>query len=280
MNCIDFAINDVVNGTDIDDYLLKLAFDNPNSNYGGNWYNYGNQVSVEQGIREKVIHPIVLPRCKVLGGVTENIDLSGSRLEYLGMGNLAVNVPDFVTGGRKIVSVLEVYQGAINTSVGLGINFGTAACGQSIMNDSLGSFIGGLSSSRDIPQTYTHITPTGNNSFVIHQAPMGLISLSAKVIMEFDDAMSNISPRHYPVFAKIVRLAVKSYIFKTCRRPTDEAVQRSGIPLDSIRDDIADYRGAWDDFVELAEGKWAKCMGYNDTRKTFDAVNIQTQRRI
>jgi len=85
MNPIDYAINRVM-GSDLDEYLLKLAFENPNTNYAGNWYNVVTPTSIQQGIREQVIYRTVLPACNVNGGKTEHIDLSGSQMMDKGNG--------------------------------------------------------------------------------------------------------------------------------------------------------------------------------------------------
>lgn len=281
MNAVDFAVDRIVNAGDLDDYILKLAFDNPNGGFGSNWYNYGNQYSVEQGIREKVIHGIVLPECNVNGGITELIDLTGSRIDDLGQGFIGVNVPDMLTGGRKIISVVEVYQGALNSSSGVtNLLAGMTTDGESALTDSLAGMITALSSNRSVPQTYTRFTMTGNNSFVIHNAPSGLFSLTAKVVLAFDEGLSSISPKSYLTFANLCRLATKSYIYKTCRRPTDEAVMRSGVPIDAIKDDIGDMKDAWEDYREYFDTTWTKTMAYNDPIRKADIIKAVVPRRI
>lgn len=282
MNCVDYAINRVVAGSDIDPYLLDLAFKNPNANYAGNWMNLVNQTTVEQGIREKVIHRIVLPACNVAGGKTEYVSLSGSRIVDLGNMCIEVNVPDTVTGGRKIVSITEVYLGAMNSASGmLGMAMSdNAMCGQGSMTDMVQGLIDGVTSSRNFPITYTNIHMKGNNCFVLFGVPAGTYQLSAKCVLEYDSGLSSISPRHFEYFAKLVELAVKGYIYKHCKRPTAEAVMRSGIAMQDIKDDIMEFRDAWTQYEEYLNDTWRRCMAYSDRLLVHDTVSAMVPRRM
>lgn len=280
MSCVEHAINMVCN-SDIDQYLLELAFTNPNSNFMGNWYDSVDQNTVEQGIREKVIHALVLPSCKINGGKTELIDLYGSRVRDMGNGCIECKVPLFVTGGRHIVSVTEVYLGSLNSISGiLGLNQSNSACGQGVMGEMLGNVIDSLNTSRAIPQTYTNIHMNGNNSFVIFGMTNPLFSMCAKMVLEYDDNLSAITPRAWDVFGDLCILATKSFIYRTCRRPTEEAVRRSGVALDGIRDDIAEYRDAWQQYRELFSTTWTKKMAYSDDQRVMGAIQSITPRRM
>jgi len=281
MNAVDYAINRVMSA-DIDEYLLKLAFDNPNANYAGNWYNLVNQTTVEQGIREKVIHRLVLPACQMNGGKTELLDLSGSKFMNLGNGCIEVNVPDVTTGGRKIISVVEIYLGSMMSSVGsLGMGISdTANCGQGVVNEMLQGMIDGLSGNKMMPVTYTNIQMKGNNCFVIFGMTSGTFSLSAKVLLEYDAGMSSLSTAHYENFAELVEHAVKAYIYRTCRRPTQDAIMRHGVVLDDVKDDIMEFRNSFKDYKEYLENKFIKCMAYSDRMRVNDSIRAATPRRM
>lgn len=281
MNAVDYAINRVM-GADLDEYLLKLAFENPNTNYMGNWYNVASPTSVQQGIREQVIFRTVLPACNVGGGKTEFIDLSGSQMMDKGNGCVEVNVPDVYTGGRKIISVNEVYLGSMTSAtgmLGMSLNDG-ASCGQGSISDMMQGMIDGLSPSRSMPITYTNVHMTGNNCFVIFGLNSGTFSMTAKCILEYDEGLSSIHPRHYDYFAELVELAVKAYIYRKCRRPTQEAVIRSGVPIEAIKDDIDELRDSWTQYKEYFDTTWKKCMAYSDTQLKVDATRMSVPRRM
>jgi len=280
MSCVEHAINMVCN-SDIDQYLLELAFTNPNGNFGGNWYNSVDQNTVEQGIREKVIHAFVLPSCQINGGKTEFIDLYGTRVRDMGNGCIECKVPLLITGGRHIVHVIEVYLGSLNSITGvLGLNQSGSACGGGVLNEMTSNLLDSLDSSRSIPQSYTNIHMNGNNSFVIFGMTNPLFSMCAKVILEYDDNLSVITPRAWDVFGDLCILATKAHIYKNCRRPTEEAVKRSGVALDSIRDDISEYRDAWKEYRELFQTRWTKLMSYSDLQRKASAVSSLTVRRM
>jgi hypothetical protein len=281
MNPVDYAINRVM-GADLDEYILKLAFENPNTNYMGNWYNVASPTSIQQGIREQVIFRTVLPMCNVNGGKTEFIDLSGSQMMDKGNGCVEVNVPDVWTGGRKIISVSEVYLGSMTSAtgmLGMSINDG-GNCGQGSISDMMQGMIDGLSPSRSMPITYTNIQMTGNNCFVIFGLNSGTFSMTAKCILEYDEGMSSIHPRHYDYFAELVELAVKAYIYRKCRRPTQEAVIRSGVAIEAIKDDIEEMRDSWTQYKEYFDTVWKRCMAYSDTQLKVEAVRMSVPRRM
>lgn len=282
MNAVQYAINRLF-GSNIDDYLLKLAFEkNPNTNWAGNWYNTINSTTVEQGIMEKVIHRVVLPACDARGGKTEYIDLSGSVIRDLGNGCIEVNVPETLTGGRKIISVAEVYLGSMTSASGmLGMGIAdSATCGQGSVSDMTQSLIDGLSPSRMMPITFTNIHMTGNNCFVIFGMNSGTFSMSAKMTLTYDEGLSSISTRHHELFADLVELAVKAYIYRSCRRPTSEAIRRAGVNLDDIRDDIAEFRGAWDEYKEMVKTTWTNAMAWSDRLTVHNNIKASVPRRM
>lgn len=279
MNPVDYAINRVTN-SDIDDYLLKLAFEAPNGNFAGGWYEMVNHSTVAQGIRERVIHRTVLPACNVNGGKTEYIDLSKAKIRDLGNAVAEVNVPDVLTGGRKIISVSEIYLGSM-TSVGSsqGVADGNG-CGQGVISDMTRGLLDSLTPNKSLPVTYTNVHMTGNNCFAIFGINSGAFSMTAKCLLEYDSGLSSIHPRHYDNFAELVEYAVKAYIYRTCRRPIGEAVMRSGVPLEGIRDDVSDYRDAWTQYKEYFNDVWTSCMAYSDKQRVVSSIQAATPRRM
>lgn len=281
MNCVEYAINTIVNA-DIPDYLLKLGFENANANFNGNWFGVLNESTVEHGIRDQVLHKVVLPKCNVNGGQTEYIDLSGARMRDLGNGCIEVNCPMIFTGGRRITSVIEVYLGSMTSSTGMltaGMNAGDA-CGQGSVSDMMSGLVDGLSPSRSFPPVYTNVRMTGVNTFVIFGMNSGTFSMTAKCYLEYDAGLSAIVPRHFDVFAKCALLATKAYLFRTCRYPVAEAVIRSGVTLDAIKDDIDEYRDAYNQFNETFETEFIKRMAYSDKAGKVNSVRMAVPRRM
>lgn len=281
MNCVEYAINSVMN-SDIPDYLLKLGFENANANYNGNWYGVLNQSTIEHGIRDQVIHKVLLPKCQVNGGQTEYIDLSGARMRDLGMAAIEVNVPMIFTGGRRITGVVEVYLGAMNSTMGM-INAGvntSGPCGQGAVNDMTSNLIDSLSPSRNFPPVYSNVRMTGVNTFVIFGLNAGTFSMTAKCFLEYDEGLSGIVPRHYDAFAQCARLATKAYLYRTCKYPVDEAVIRSGVTLDAIKDDISEYRDAYNEFEEYFDQNFKKRMAYSDRIGKVNSTRMVVPRRM
>lgn len=280
-NPVDYAISRVLN-SDISEYLFDLAFANPNANVLGNWYNMVNETTVEQGIREKVIHQLVLKDCNVSGGKTEYLDLGGSKMRSIGNGCVEIQVPEITTRGAKIISVTECYLGSMNSGVGqLGIGVGgDADCGVGSVGEMMGNLIGNLSGNKTMPQTYTDCHMTGNNIFVIFGMNMGTFSMSGKVILEYDEGLSSIHSRHYIFFAELVEYAVKAYLYRKLKGPVNEAAVRAGIPLADIKDDIAEYKDAFKNYKEYFEKTWIPKMTWSDKQAVHNAQRMGVARRM
>lgn len=277
---VDFSIDYIVNGVcDISPYLLKLAFDNPNNGYGSVWSPVNTEFSVEQGIREKVILKMVAPMLNVAGGQTEIIDLSSARIENLAGGIIHVNVPDFLTGGRRIASVIEVYPGNINRAIANGNNFSNyATCGTSAVTNGMSRIIAGLDNS-NVQRTFTTFTMTGNNSFIIRDAGSAMFNMVAKVILSYDEHFSGIPLRMYDKFAELVELATKAYIYKNCRRGMQEAVSRFGVSVSDVQDDIQGYSDASREFKDFYNNEIKKYMSYADKKGVSDTIKMMVPRK-
>lgn len=280
MNPVDFSIDYVINGpTDISEYLLKLAFDNPNNGYGGIWGPVNNEFSVEQGIREKVVLKMVAPLLNVAGGTTEVIDLSSALIQNLQGGIIHVNVPDFLTGSRRILEVIEVYPGNINRAIANGNSaVGFSACGSSTMTGALNRLIDGLDDS-GVQRVFTSFTMVGNNSFLIRDAGSAMFNMVAKVILSYDDHFSVIPPKMYDKFAELVELGTKAYIYKKCRRGMQEAVSRFGVTVDDLQDDIQGYSDAAQQFKEFYNEQMKKYLAYADPKGKADQIKMQVPRK-
>lgn len=282
MNPVDFSIQNLISGVnDIPEYLLKLAFDNPNNSYGSVWSPVNTEYSIEQGIREKVILKMVGPLLNVVSGNTEILDLSSARITNMQGGHIHVNVPDFLTGGRKIISVIEVYPGNLNRAIASGYNMtsGNGSCdtaGQ--VGNTLNRLMVGLDDS-NVQRSFTSFTMTGNNSFLIRDAGAAMFNMIAKVVLAYDEHFSVIPPKMYDKFYELVELATKAYIYKTCRRGVQEAVSRYGVSVDDVRDDVERYADSAREFKEFFNEELKKHLAYADPKGVSDSLKMMVPRK-
>jgi len=280
-SAVDYAINEVMNA-DIDDYLFNLAFtDKPNRHWSGNWFDMVGQTTVPQGIREKVIHRTVLPACSMAGGKTDFIDLTGSSYRDRGNGCIEVSVPDSVTRGAKIVSVTEVYLGSMASATG-GFYGGLAnddLCGNGVVNEMTGTLLSSMQGNSKMPVTFTDCPMTGNNMFAINGLNKGNYSLTARVILEYDAGMSSISPRHFDEFAELVLWATKAFIYRNCRRPSQEGIMRAGISMDMLSNDLDKFSDAYQTYKDKFK-EFKSCLTNSDRTLRRDAIHQQVTRRM
>lgn len=284
MSMVDFCVNSVINGpNDISDYVLQLAFDNPVSGRGyPAWGDMENDsdYSIYSGIKEKVIYKMIAPLLNATGGVTELIPLSGAKLTNLPNGFVHVNVPDTLTGGRDILSIIALYPGAMGLST-LYSGSGGATCGSGSINDSLNSVVSGLTGSAASGLSgFNNTTMTGRNSFLIRMTGVTLFDIAAKVLLSMDDEFSHLSPRAWPYFAELTVLGTKAYIYKHCRRGLREAVHRFGLSLDDIQDEIMGMSDAARMFLELYDTRVKKILAYSDRVGRDDSIAMITPRRM
>jgi hypothetical protein len=276
---VDFAINYVINGpTDITEYLLKLAFTPINNGYGGPWGSINNEFSIEQGLRDKVINKMVAPLLQVAGGQTETIDLSGAHIENLAGGMIWVNVPDFLTGGRRILEVVEVYPGNMTQNIASGQISGGVGCSPGALAGGMGRLLNNLDDSQ-VTRSFTSFTPVGPNSFIIRDASSVMFNMVAKVILSYDENFSGVPLKMYDKFAELVELGTKAYIYKTCRRGMQEAVSRFGVTVDDVQDDIQGYSDAAQQFREFYNEKMKKYMAYADAKGKTDSIKMMVPRK-
>ncbi|QDJ97177.2 hypothetical protein PQC07_gp004 [Aeromonas phage D3] len=281
MNMVDFAIDNVVNGVnDISPYLLEIAFDNPNKGYGHSWGPINTEFSIEQGIREKVILKMVAPLLNVAGGETSTIDLSSAQVQNLEGGIVHVNVPDFLTGGRRILSVIEVYPGNLNSMISNGYNLvaGPQCGGGGSMGSAVNRMISALDDS-NVQRTFTSFTMVGNNSFLIRDAGSALFNMLAKVILSYDEHFSIIPPKMYDQFAYLCVLATKAYIYRNCRRGMQEAVAKFGVSVNELQDDIQGYADAHNEFRMFFEDEIKKYLAYADPKGVADQIRMLVPRK-
>lgn len=282
MSLVNFCINHVINGpNEISEYALKLAFDNPVSGMGyPAWSDIENDsnYSIEQGIRQKVIYNMMGPLLNVGGGTTELIDLSGAKIRWLGNGMLHVNVPDSLTGGREILSIINLYPANVSTAMVAG--GGTqSSCGSGLIGSELNKLISGLSSNNVI-SGFTDTSRTGRNSFLIRTPGINLYNLIAKVILSYDDNFSIINPKAYPYIAELAVLGTQAFIYKNCRRGLKEAVQKYGYSLDDLQDEIDTYRESGKEFMELYNTQIRKILAYADPKGVSDMIAMIVPRRM
>lgn len=282
MSLVDFSIRYVMKGhNDISRYALRLAFDNPNDlGYGSSWGGNAQRTSIESGIYNEVIMGMIAPLLDIEGGTTEMIDLTAARIEHLEGGKIAVNVPDSVLGDRRITSVLEVYPGNMNSLMLNGMAQASGTCGSG------GQFGGQISrlvnsvSDRMVTRTFSDITMTGMNSFIIHDCFGFGLSLTAKCIVGYDNHFSVIPEKAWKVFGDLVVLGVKAYIYKHCRRGLREAVQRLGAPLDDLKDEIDGYSDAHREFDILFEDEIKLTLQYADPKGVIDSVRWMMPKKL
>lgn len=256
MNAITYAINNIRHT--IPDSVLQLAF-SPQAitGFGSRWRGNQDAVSIDASIRDKIIESRVNVDCNLTGGTMVAIDLTTCRYEQFDQATRVFQIPYEATGGRRIVSVRTVnyltfhgmpthHQGQSNQIL-------------SAINDMYKAI-----SSMPIVST-ANCQIIGDNTVMVRDDVTHLSDqLGMTCLVENDHGMANLNPGIYPVYAKLVELACKAYIYVNTNIAMDQGVLNGGVPLGRIREVIDSFADSNEMYQEYYAQNWAKASFTND----------------
>lgn len=218
-------------------------------------------MDIKERIRFLVLQQRVLVDCNLVGGVERPIPLDGIPYETTDGGYTKVfRVPKSKTNGRSIVSVLDVtYGNMFNTQAGYGVHsYGRSSpvltAAANVMEAQLRtSYVG-----------TARVDLIGENVIMVQDSILLPGNLYVRVILENDENLNNIKARSYPVFSKLVELAVKSYIYNNYAIRLDMGELHGGANIGRFKDIVDGYADAETMYQEHLEEKWAKVAFMND----------------
>jgi hypothetical protein len=253
MNAISKAMSEIF--FSIPKETLQLAF-NDNPAYGLR--------SIDETIMSRVIRPRVLVDCNLVGGVEVYIPVNGCRVDnYLTpyLAEYVITVPKSLTGNRSII-----------TALGLIVN--RSLVGHTAKSTELSSLMDKQMTAVSPPTMIatSRMELIGENMILIADPSMWFVDGSLKVIVENSDNLSNISPRSYLQFSKLVILATKAYIHNQLIIKIGKGYIQNGHELSVINDTVADYSSANTDYNEFITTTWAKVAYHNDPNRISNFI--------
>lgn len=225
--------------------------------YDGNWREAPE--SIDEAIMAAVIRPRVLVMMDLIGGTEAIIPISGADHKRYNDYTSVYRFPKDMTGGRSILSVLNVtFADPVRANTyGMGSMCGSSTvmqAGQAVMN-----------SHAAIPITSTaKIQVIGENTVMVRDSVVLPANVFLRCILANDSNMSHIQIRSYRPFIKLVEFAVKSYIFNEYILEMDVAELKAGQALGRFKEVIDGYADAEENFEEHLTTVMAKVSFMND----------------
>lgn len=263
MDPISFALLEVRNS--IPPHILSLVF-----NPVGRQYAH-HQGAVEAAIRDKVIEGRVRAYVDSKGPTEVEIPLSGLQPDFLDRFNQVWYIPKERTQGRRITSALAISYGqmgigGVGMSSGMQNPFNTGGgCGYSPMMDTAAGI---MHSHAPIPIVQSaFLSIIGENVVLVSDyMPLGR-DLWLRCLLSSDSEFSFLRPQSYPVFAKMVVLATKAFIYNNFIIEMDRGVLSGGQELGAIRNIVEEYRDANELFLEMTSERLGRVISMNDPRR-------------
>lgn len=215
--------------------------------------------SLDDRIINSVIRPRVLVDCNLIGGVTVKIDIDKCNVLQLPTREYIVEVPKNLTSNRPIIACLSLVANHIgmlhNPYMG---NNDILTQGTHMMNSL---------ATETVIQT-SKLELIGENTILVNEPHMGLLNATIRVIIAYDDMLTNLHPRSFLEFSNLCRLAVKSYIYNNCTVKLDQGYIWAGHELGKLGEIIESYADAEEMYKEHLETVMRRVLFYNDPNNT------------
>lgn len=239
--------------------ILNLAFKDKHTNWRS------APLSLDELIMDGVVRPRVLLDANLVGGSTVMVNLAGLQPEVVDNMSVIYRVPPDRLGNREIMSVLHV--GMMPMANYAGMTSGSFSQFTNMGNNtpaSVGARIADSYSNMPITNN-TSVELVGANTVLIRNqySVAGIYQL--KCVVGNESNLSNISHRSWPNFARLVELAVKSFVYNTLLVRIDEAYLVGGAELGSIKNYIETLSDAEEMYQTELKEVWGVTSFCNDT---------------
>lgn len=266
MNPIQYSLTRVRH--QIPPHILQLAFQSRAVTHPGNrWMSPTPFQSEDAAIEDKIIHGRVNIDINLMGGTQVGIPLSGVRFDNPDMTTRIFHVPMEMTNERRIVSVQSLnYMNNLYMG-GPGSNGGG---GGDLMRATMDLY----NAIRSMPIVATaNCQLVGENTVLVRDnVNIWSNSLGLTCLVENDAYLNNLNPGIYDLYAQMVVLATKSYIYNNSVIELDRGQLVGGRELGRVREIIDQYADADLEYQELFRTRWQKASFTNDRPRMYNHI--------
>lgn len=257
MNIVTSAIQDIYSEIPLD--ILEMAF-----NKRERW-NRQIPIDISQSIRVEVVIKRVLMDLNMTNGIYTQIPLSSMRRESVSHLESVYHIPKEVTGGRGIISVINLQMGP-----GAGYPTNPAICGTSVMGNTVNSLL--QSQSPRMITLNARLELINENTVMVYSVTPMTHYTVMNVLLEHDDELSEIRPRASEVFRQLIVLATKAYIYNTLIIPLSKGELLGGADLGIVKSTVEEYKDSNREYKELLKEKASKIIFMNSRERMYQFV--------
>lgn len=234
--------------------------------------------NVDGLIREKIILGRLLPDSNILAPTETEITCSPNWYETLEDGSKILRVPASKTKNKRIMtasSILYIPGIAAHPSNAVA---GVHLAGFMKQSGSLTQALSDVknSHSRETLVSTTNLDVIGNNTILVssHMRFMNNTVLTCRV--EGDENFSFLKPAQYDLFAEMVELATKSYIYNQYSLDISQGIIKAGREASDFRDKVQEYQSAEEEYKTLYKERWKNSLSANDPKRKLNRINLAT----
>lgn len=230
-------------------------------------HRYRGPLSLDDRIRSKVLHGIVVVDCNLIGGTEVTVAMDSSTRENVDSFSAVYTIPKAATNNRSIVSVL---------SVNYGMNTPNQQLGTSPNGDFMSKAVAGLWwSNAPIPTTSTaRATLIGENKVLVKDNIALPTSLYLRCWLENPDDYGHLAKPMYLSFAKLCLFAVQADIYTTMIVSMDQGVLQSGQELGALRSIIESYSDAQENYWTFYNEEWQGTVRAGDFESQTKLIKL------
>lgn len=249
--------------------LLELAFV-----YRGHVWRAAPQ-NIDEAIRNMVIRPRVIIDTNLVGGTETWVYLQDVPYERTDDYTQVYRIPKKHTQNRSILSVLNV----TFTDPMRGNSFGVAAGYNNSTTLQAGQAV--MDAYAQIPITSTHkVQLIGENVVMLRDSTILPPNIYLRCVLGNDENMTHLQVRTYPMFAKLVLLAIKAFIYNSLVIEVDIGELQGGQVIGKIKEILDSYADANEQYTEYLLGTFGRVefMNDNETYTRFLKLQIGSYR--
>ena len=251
MNLITYALNDL--DFHISKEILNIGFKEFQP------LTLNNITTLHDIILNNVIRRKVLVDSNIVGGETVDIFLTDCEVQHIYEQNeTIIRVPKSVTGGRTIIDPLSL---VLNTYIaGNGMLTGSTS---NVLG--LAAKIVASQTGPDVIQT-SKLQMIGENTILVQSSTALYTSGILRVVIENTSNLDNMGMRHGITFSKLVRLAIKMYLYTNTRVSMAQGYLYGGHELSIVQDIVNEMSDAETMYYECLKTEWAKSQFINNEK--------------
>lgn len=234
-----------------------------------------NLSSLDEKILRKIIRKRVMTDANLVGGIETVIPVGQLNPRFSEDNYTVYFVPDELTMGKEIISVLGLTMMPISYGAGIPASANGFGAPIDIQNPysvnfnpmmQLADRIGNAASPYGaIYNAHTEIV--ARNTILVYAHYRLLATFGIRAVLENDTQLNNLQPRSYKNFSMLATLAVKAYIYNKLIVLMNSGMLSGGQDLGVFRSIVENYATAEEEYRTFLNEVWSAVAYMNDTTR-------------